>query len=231
MDFITSTIFADTSLASFVPLIIVILVSLVLGITISATYMLTNNKQAYSRSHAWTLAILPVVITVIIAIVIKIASASLEVAFSIAGVFTIIRFRSLPIEPKEVTYVGVALATGLACGMGYIYIAILFTLVIAVVLFVLRFVNFAEPKKNTMLLRITVPEDLNFEGAFDEVLDKYTTGYSMQRVKTSDFGSLFEIAYKISLPGKVNKKEFIDELRTINGNLNIVLTQKEFDLV
>ena len=81
-----------------------------------------------------------------------------------------------------------------------------------------------------MLLKITVPEDLSFEGAFDDVLKQYTTSYSLQKVRTTDFGSLFEISYKVNLPDATDKKALIDDIRAINGNLNIILTQKEFDI-
>ncbi len=230
MDFLTQTFLFTDNTISIGALLAVFGVALMLGLGISATYMLTSGKSFYSKSHALTLAMLPPIIAIIVALVIPIVGNNLASAFSIAGVFTIIRFRSEPTEPRNVAYVAMALAAGLSCGLGYIFIGILFVLLMAICLFVLHALHFAEPRKKTMLLRITVPEDLNFEGAFDKVLDKYTTDYTLQKVRTSDFGALFEVSYKINVSDSIDKKAFLDELRTLNGNLNIILTQKEFDI-
>lgn len=228
MDFLTTTIFSGTF--NIDSLIIAFVVATVLGLITASTYMLTHDKDCFSKSHTITLVILPPVIAMIVSLVVPIVGNNLATAFSIAGVFTIIRFRSLPADPKDVAYVALALATGLACGLGYIYIGIVFTVFMVLVLAILKITKFAVPRKKAMLLKITVPEDLNFEGAFDDVLKKYTTDFTIQKVRTCDFGSLYEISYKIKIDEKTSKKEFIDELRTINGNLNIILTQKEFEL-
>lgn len=228
MEFLTQTIFSGTFEIG--KLIIAFVVALVLGLAIATTYMLTHDREFYSKSHTITLVMLPPIIAMIVALVVPIVGNNLASAFSIAGVFTIIRFRSMPADPKDVAYVAFALAAGLSCGLGYIYIGIIFTVLMVIVLFVLKLFRFATPLKKPMLLKITVPEDLNFEGAFDGILEKYTDEYSLQKVRTCDFGSLFEISYKIKISDKVSKKEFLDELRTVNGNLNIILTQKEFEL-
>lgn len=225
---LTATIFSGTF--EITPLIIAFVVAVILGLAIAVTYMLTHDRDCFSKSHTITLVMLPAIIAMIVALVVPIVGNNLATAFSIAGVFTIIRFRSIPADPKDVAYVAFALAVGLACGLGYIYIGILFTILMIIVLALLKVCRFAVPRHKSMLLRITIPEDLNFEGAFDDVLKKYTTDFSLQRVKTCDFGSLFELSYKIKIDEKTSKKEFIDELRTINGNLNIVLTQKQFEL-
>ncbi len=225
---LTSTIFSESF--DITSLIISFIVAAVLGLAIAATYMLTHDRDCFSKSHTITLVMLPPIISMIVSIVVPMVGNNLAGAFSIAGVFTIIRFRSMPADPKDVAYVAFALAAGLSCGMGYIYIGIIFTILMIIILVALKLCKFAVPRKKAMLLKITVPEDLNFEGAFDDVLKKYTTDFTLQRVKTCDFGALFEISYKIKIDEKISKKKFIDELRTINGNLNIILTQKEFEL-
>lgn len=228
MDFLTTTLFSGTfEIGS---MLTAFIIATVLGLAIATTYMLTHDKDCFSKSHTITLVMLPPIISMIIFLVVPIVGNNLATAFSIAGVFTIIRFRSLPADPKDVAYVALSLAIGLACGLGYIYIGILFTVLMVIVLALLKVFRFATPRKKAMLLKITIPEDLNFEGAFDEVLKKYTTDFTLQRVRTCDFGSLFEISYKIKINENTSKKDFIDELRTINGNLNIILTQKEFEL-
>ncbi len=212
------------------PITIAILTAILLGVAIAATYIITNKKINYSNSQALTLVMLPPIIAIIIILVVPIVGNNLATAFSIAGVFTIIRFRSLPAEPKDVAYVSLALAIGLSCGLGYIYVGILFAAIMIVLLFVLYFCRFAAPNPETMMLKITVPEDLNFEGTFDEILQKYTSDYKLLKIRTCDFGALFEVSYKIQFKKDISRKQFIDDLRVKNGNLNILLTVKEFDI-
>jgi len=116
------------------------------------------------------------------------------------------------------------MACGVIIGKGYIAVAIIFFLVMAIVLYVLNMMNYAAPKASDMTLKITVPEDLNYEHLFDSILNKYTNNWKLRRVKTTNFGSLFDCIYSIQLPDNVDQKKFLDELRTLNGNMTIQLT-------
>lgn len=102
--------------------------------------------------------------------------------------------------------------------------AVIFTIILCAVMIILDSLNFAMPKSKAKVLKITVPEDLNFEGVFDEILNTNTTSWNMVKVSTRDFGALYELNYSIHLKNDVNQKKFIDSLRVINGNLNISLT-------
>ena len=102
--------------------------------------------------------------------------------------------------------------------------AVIFTIILCAVMIILDSLNFAMPKSKAMVLKITVPEDLNFEGVFDEILNTNTTSWNMVKVRTRDFGALYELNYSIHLKNDVNQKKFIDSLRVRNGNLNISLT-------
>ena len=216
------TIISSTTGESFTLMnsLLVIGTSIILGILISVVYMKTHEKNNFNSGFSTTLIMLPVIISIIILLV----GNNVARAFSLAGAFSIIRFRSAPGDPKDIAYIFFTLAIGLTCGMGYITYAVLFTLILSAVMIGLHITKFTEPKNKTMQLRITIPEDLNYEGIFEEVLDNYTNSYSIQRVRTRDFGSLFELNYTISLKPDVNQKSFIDELRCRNGNLNISLT-------
>ena len=200
--------------------LLVIGTSIILGILISVVYMKTHEKSNFNSGFSTTLIMLPVIISIIILLV----GNNVARAFSLAGAFSIIRFRSAPGDPKDIAYIFFTLAIGLTCGMGYITYAVLFTLILSAVTIGLHITKFTEPKNKTMQLKITIPEDLNYEGVFEEVLDNYTNSYNIQRVRTRDFGSLFELTYTITLNPDANQKSFMDELRCRNGNLNITLT-------
>ncbi|HYE10347.1 MAG TPA: DUF4956 domain-containing protein [Patescibacteria group bacterium] len=200
--------------------VLTILVSFILGGLISLTYIKTCNKGGYSQNFSLTLILIPAVIAVIILLI----GSNIARAFSLAGAFSIIKFRSAPGDPKDIAYVLFTMAAGLASGVGaYIY-AVIFTVLLCVVMFILNLINFGAKKTSNKLLKITIPEDLDYEGAFDEVFNKYTTGYDLRKVRTTDLGSLYELVYTITMGNEVSQKEFIDALRCRNGNLNIVLS-------
>ena len=160
----------------------------------------------------------------IISIIILLVGNNVARAFSLAGAFSIIRFRSTPGDTKDISYIFFTLAVGLASGMGYVGYAVIFTIILCAVMIILDSLNFAMSKSKAMVLKITVPEDLNFEGVFDEILNTNTTSWNMVKVGARDFGTLYELNYSIHLKNDVNQKKFIDSLRVRNGNLNISLT-------
>ncbi len=149
-------------------------------------------------------------------------------AFSLAGAFSLIRFRSAPGNPKDIAYVFFTLGVGLACGMGYIAYAVMFAVILCAVITALNVLKYAEQKNAPMKLRITIPEDLEYQGLFEDVFAEYTTASSFQRLKTVNFGALFEVTYNINMKEGAGKKQFIDRLRARNGNLRIILTAKEY---
>lgn len=199
--------------------------SLVLGLFISFGYMLTYRKKGWQQSFLITLIMLPAIIAIIILLIGNNAARAL----SLAGAFSIIRFRSAPGDPKDIAYVFFTLAAGLSCGMGYIVFAVVFVVIMTLVMFILEMLNFAAPGRCDMSLRITIPENLNFQGLFDDILNEYTVKWLMKRVKTTDFGSLFELQYDISVKKGIDQKTFIDLLRQRNSNLPIQLTLKEYE--
>ena len=200
--------------------LIVIFSSIILGFVISFLYMKTHKKSGYNQGFTLTLVMLPVIIAIIILLI----GNNVARAFSLAGAFSIIRFRSAPGEPKDISYILFTLAVGLTCGMGYIGYAVLFTIILCVLMIGLDMTKFATPKNRPMQLRITIPENLNYEDAFDEILDEYTDSWTLNKIKTRDFGALFELDYSINMKNYINQKKFIDDLRCRNGNLNISLT-------
>lgn len=200
-------------------LLIAMATAFMLGLIISLVYMYTHRKQGPSQSFALTLVLLPAVVTVIILLV----GNNVARAFSLAGAFTIIRFRSAPGEAKDITYVLMCMAVGLAAGMGYVLYAAIVALSLALVMLVLEAVKFGEQKGSPKLLKITIPENLDYEHAFDDILAKYTLNSTLRKVKTAELGSLYELSYSVTTKDDLSEKAFIDELRCRNGNLKISL--------
>ena len=184
-------------------------------------YMKTN--KVYTEAFPLTLIMLPVIISIIILLV----GNNVARAFSLAGAFSIIRFRSAPGNPKDLSYVFFTLAVGLALGMGYIGYGVLFTIILCAVMIILAEINFGDTKGNKLKLKITIPENMNYEDAFNDILDRFTTSWKLVRVKTKEFGVLYELSYELVMnPG--TQKQFMDEVRTRNGNLTVSLTMAEY---
>ncbi len=191
------------------------LVSLLLGL---GTAYLSGYKSKSSRSFALTLALLPALVQVVIMLV----NGNIGAGVAVAGAFGLIRFRSAPGTAKEIGMIFLAMALGLACGMGYVMLAILFFAVMAAFTLLLTAAGFTAEKTEERELKITIPENLDYDGLFDDLLDKYAASWALERVKTSNMGTLYELEYRVTLKDKNAPKAFLDELRCRNGNLNIV---------
>ena len=190
-----------------------------LGIMISLVYMKTHTTKTPSQGFSLTLVVLPAVITVIILLI----GNSVARAFSLAGAFQIIRFRSAPGDPKDITYVLFTMAVGLCCGMGFIAYGALAAVILCMVMIFLELIKFGKVKAFQRILKITIPEDLDYRDAFDDILGRYTKSSLRTRVRTADLGSLYELYYNVTLKSDADEKAFIDALRCRNGNLNITL--------
>ena len=213
---------ASTSI-SLIDSVLTILISCILGIAISMTYMKTSNKGAYSKNFSLTLVIIPTVIAIIVLLI----GSNVARAFSLAGAFSIIKFRSAPGDPKDISFVLFTMAAGLACGVGAYSYAGLFTIFLCILMYILSLIKFGAKKVSHKLLKITIPEDLDYEGAFDDVFAEYTTRYELIKVKTVDLGSLFQLVFNVTMDNSKSQKGFLDALRCRNGNLNITLSMNE----
>ena len=217
-DSIFTTTDAETVL-SLPGMLIALGVAFVLGMAVSLVYIKTQKNRQPSESFALTLVILPVVISVIILLV----GNNVARAFSLAGAFSIIRFRSAPGNPKDITYVLLCMAVGLATGMGFVAYAVVVALILCGIMLLLELTKFGQSKGQAKTLKITIPEDLNYEHSFDDILAEYTQSSTLRKVRTMDLGSLFELNYSVMMKKDVSEKAFLDEIRSRNGNLNINL--------
>ena len=173
-----------------------------------------------------TLLMLPPIVAIVLVMINSMASA-----LSLAGVFTLCRYRTVPGDPKDITYVFFAMATGVICGInggGHLWFVFVFFAIIAAVLILIEVFQYGSCKTSSMTLKITIPENLNYIGLFDKILDQNTTSWHLKRVKTTNFGSLFELVYSIEMKNDVDQKQFIDDLRKLNGNLTVILSLYKF---
>lgn len=185
-------------------------VSLLLGV---GTALVAMYRAHTTQSFAVTLAILPAVVQLIIMLV----NGNLGAGVAVAGAFSLVRFRSAPGTAREIGALFLAMALGLATGMGYVWLAALAFVVLGAVMLLLTAVNFGAPRASERVLKVTIPEGLDYEGLFEQ----YTSSHTLERVRTSNMGTLYELTYRVTLPGETVPKVFLDDLRCRNGNLNI----------
>ena len=204
---------SSVSTASF---LLCCLTSIVLGVLCAAVYMF---KHDHSKNFVVTLALLPLIVQMVITLV----NGNLGAGIAVMGVFNLVRFRSIPGSAKDIGSVFLAMAIGLATGMGYMALAVVFAVIVAVVNAVFVLTPFGDSREQGKVLRITIPEDLEYEGAFDDILSRYTKSSELVEVQTTNLGSLYQLEYRVSMREGGHEKEMIDELRCLNGNLKISL--------
>jgi len=208
-----------------------VLSALVLGVLIGLVYMFTHRKTGYTQSYVLAMPMLSGLVATIIVMMCLLANSTIGITASISltGAFSLVRFRSAPGDPRDIAYIFFAMVMGTTCGIGFVGYACLIFLILAAVLILFNLINFAAPKTQDMTLKITIPENLNYNGLFDQVFEKYTTSFVLRRVKTTDFGTLFDLIYSIRVKTDADQKKFIDEIRALNGNLNVTLVLYKYD--
>lgn len=190
-------------------------VSLICGLGVSVLYM---YKNIYNKGFVISLVLMPAIVQVIIMMV----NGNLGTGVAVVGAFSLIRFRSVPGSSREIITIFLAMAVGLATGMGYVAYALMFVMMIGGASVLLYSVNFGQSSQLEKDLRVMIPESLDYEGIFDDLFQCYTSHHELLKVKTTNMGSMYELQYHVHLRKEVVEKEFLDELRCRNGNLNIV---------
>ena len=192
--------------------------SLVLGFLVSLAYTVKNT---HSRSFAVSLVVLPALVTVVIMLV----NGNIGAGLAVAGSFSLIKFRSVPGNARDLTSVFTDVAIGLCCGMGYVAIAAIVTALVLPVSLLLISAGYGNADEKERTLKITIPETLDYDGAFADILAKYTDKSELVNVKTASLGSLYKLEYLVTLKNTATIKEMIDEIRVRNGNLEVSLAK------
>jgi len=201
-------------------IIIILIMSSILGFILKYVFLYTHKNDVYDKAFSLTLQLLPLVISIIIVLV----SGNLATAFSLAGVFALVRFRTAIADSRDITYILIAVGIGLALAMGFINYALIITAFISALLIGMSWFSKKKTSSRTSKLKIIVPENMNYENLFDDIFKKYLENYQLQKVKTTDFGTMFELTYIIKSKMELNQKALIDDIRIRNGNLNVQIT-------
>lgn len=199
------------------------LFSVLLGIILCAAYIISVEKEKRSLSFMTTLVVLPAVVTLVIILI----GSNLASAISLGGVFALVRFRSAQGNGRDIAFVFMAMASGLAVALGMLTIGLFATLILAVIVIGASKLGVLFMDPVVSQLRVLIPEDMDYQGAFDDIFKTYTDSHKLLKVKTTNMGTLFELTYKVKLKNGTDQKKFMDELRKRNGNLTITLAEEK----
>ncbi|MBR6410518.1 MAG: DUF4956 domain-containing protein [Clostridia bacterium] len=195
--------------------------SILLSAAVMGIYIFTHRKSLFRPSMVITiLAIGPIVSIIVLGV-----GSNLARAISIGGGLALIRFRNTVGDPKDIIYMYLSVAAGLACGIGYWGFALIAIGMVLLILVIANLCKLDAGNSKNMKLRITVPETLNYAGVFDETISKFCSSSQLEKVSTADFGTLLELTYRIRIKDMGSQKAFIDEIREKNGNLQVALYQ------
>lgn len=205
--------------------LICVLSALVLGLL---TALVFTARSYHTGSLTISLALLPPVVTVVIMLV----NGNVGAGLAVAGTFALVRFRSVPGTAREITGLFLSVSLGLACGMGYVGLAALFFVIMGATVLILGRLRFGESSPACRQLKITIPENLDYEGLFDDLFQQYTLSHELVRVKTTNMGTLYELCYEVRLKDTGISKAFLDEIRCRNGNLTVICgREKDKDMI
>lgn len=192
-------------------------VALLLGVVIAITHMKTSQT---TKGFLITLATLPVLVMAVMIMI----NGNLGTSIAILGAFSLIRFRSIQGKARDLLSIFFAMMVGLACGMGHILFATVITIISVLAILFFSYTRLLEPNKKQRVLKIVIPEDLDYEDAFDDIFEKYTSRSELVKMKTMNMGSLYKLTYDITMKNGVREKDFLDEIRVKNCNLKILLS-------
>ena len=194
--------------------------SIIFGFAVAAIYM-------YKNKHSKTLAVTLVLLPAMVQIIIMLVNGNIGTGVAVAGAFSLIRFRSVPGNARDISCLFFAMALGFVTGLGYLLYACIFLLLIGGVFLLMTRFKFGQGETDGRTLRIIIPENLDCDGLFDDIFEKYTKNAELEKVKTTNMGSMYELTYSVRLKSESMPKSFLDELRCRNGNLNILLSREQ----
>lgn len=206
---------------TFAAMALTMLCAVISGLLVGGTYYYTNRNENQNKNFIITLFMLPIIMGMIILFV----GSNVARAFSLAGTVSIIRFRSTAGNPKEIGYIFFAVAAGLCSGIGYHLYGLVFVVILCAIMIIVENSGIADIKSEMRMLKITIPEDLNYHDVFADIFEEFTKKHILYAVKTADLGSVFILTYHVIMKNGLSEKEMLDKIRCRNANLDITYAQ------
>ena len=218
MDQITDLFAANTAHSALLSLGAMLLAT-VLSLIITKVYQITFNGERYSQSFVHTIVMMAVVVSVVMNVV----SDNAGVAFGLFAIFSLIRFRSAVTNAKDIAYIFFGLCVGMTAGLYQFELAIVLTLFASLIFYLLYKFDYGAGK-DTQILKIGVPENLNYESLFDDILEDKTNSYTLRQVETTNLGTQILYTFAIRAKMDTDDRELLNQIRERNANLKVSLS-------
>ena len=188
--------------------------ALVCGLIVCAAASFRTNA---TKSYRTSLLLIPMIVTTVILMV----NGSIGTGIAVAGTFSLVKFRSIPGDAKQIVSIFLAVASGLACACGYVALAVLFTVIVAAVMCLMAVIPMADDRK--LMLQVLAPESMDYMNDLNDLFSKYTKKHGLTKVKTAQMGSLYKLYYTVEMKDGSKIREFMDDIRCRNGNLEVMI--------
>ncbi|WP_025783019.1 DUF4956 domain-containing protein [Sporosarcina sp. D27] len=191
----------------------------ILSLIITKVYQITFTGERYSQAFVHTI----IMMSVVVSVVMNVVSGNAGVAFGLFAVFSLIRFRSAVTNAKDIAYIFFGLCVGMTAGLFQFSLAIALTLFASLIFYILYKVDYGKGK-DTQILKVTVPENLNHESLFDDILSERTESYQLRQVETTNLGTMILYTFAIRSKTDTKDQDLLNEIRVRNANLKVSLS-------
>lgn len=209
-------------------ILLTIILSFILSVVVGWTYQNTHRASTYTQSYVHTL----VLMSMVVAIIMLVIGSNIARAFTLVGALSIVRFRNAIKDTRDVGFIFFAMAVGMACGTRFYFLAIVATVVICFLMWVMIKLNFFAKPISRHLLKVRLAADLPYSTVFEGAFTRFLNQWELVAMETVQAGTLTELVYSVEMKPRTNLQEFLTELSTLNGNNKVVLItgQQEVDL-
>lgn len=209
----------ETTTFTVIELLLAIILSAILSTVVTLVYKWTHHGVNYSQSYVQTVVIMSVVVAIIMIVI----GNNVAVAFGLVGAFSIIRFRSAMSDPKDIAFIFFGMVVGIACGLGFYLLAVIFTVLMSLIIGLMHKTDYGSKGSDEKVLKITVPENMHFEGAFDDIFRKYLEQSELVNIETTNLGTMYMLEYRVRTKKETQDKTLMDAIRVKNANMKVTL--------
>ena len=211
----------DNTAMTFTAADVFLTIALSFGLTlvIAWTYRATHHGSSYSQTFTQTLVILSMVVGVVMLII----GSNIARAFTLVGALSIVRFRNAVKETRDVGFIFLAMAVGMACGTRFYLLAIVSTVVICLLIWLMVRQDMFEKTVTEQVLKIRVPADIPYEHLFDDVFARFLARADLMGIETAQGGMLTELVYAVEFKKGATAQSLLNVLRQLNDNNKILL--------
>jgi len=208
--------------------LVALLLSFALLLVLAYFYRQSHRGLSYSVSFVHAMILLGVTVSVIMLII----GSNVARAFTLVGALSIIRFRNPIKDSRDVAFLFVAMAIGMSVGTGFYVTAVLFTLFISAVAYLLTRFEIGTTARREVLLKLHVPAAFDYHTALNDTFYRALREHALLSVETIQNGAMLELIYSVEFKSGAAESAFLSDLRglTQGGRVTLLTGQENIDV-